>query len=220
MKLPRIPKTISRLLENKYVLYFVLFLAVSNVLGYMTMGNTTALILFILIAILMTFFSKNMIIVLAVPIVLTSTLLVGNKVAEGFAGKAGKAKKATVGTKQIGEESEDAPTSDKTKESDGIPPDSVPITPKATKDGMSLYKKKNNRIDYASTLENSYSDLNNILGKDGIKSLTTDTKKLMDQQMELADALKGMSPLIGQAKDMLKGIDVSGLMDLAGKMKQ
>ena len=80
----KVPKSVFKLLENKYVLYFVLFLAVSNLLGYMIVGNMNAVILFILIGGLMTFFSKNMIIVLSVPLVLTSVLLVGNKVSEGF----------------------------------------------------------------------------------------------------------------------------------------
>ena len=76
----KVPKSVFKLLENKYVLYFVLFLAVSNLLGYMVVGNMNAVILFILIGGLMTFFSKNMIIVLSVPLVLTSVLLVGNRV--------------------------------------------------------------------------------------------------------------------------------------------
>ena len=45
----KVPKSVFKLLENKYVLYFVLFLAVSNLLGYMVVGNMNAVILFILI---------------------------------------------------------------------------------------------------------------------------------------------------------------------------
>ena len=42
-----------------------------------------------------------------------------------------------------------------------------------------------------------------MVGKDGIKALTRDTKALMKQQVELANAMKGMQPLIGQAKEMM-----------------
>lgn len=226
----KVPKSVFKLLENKYVLYFVLFLAVSNLLGYMVVGNMNAVILFILIGGLMTFFSKNMIIVLSVPLVLTSVLLVGNRVSEGF--EVTEEDKETA--KEKAKEKIDD-TKDKIKEKvngDPITPDtdaegdlttatsSAASNPEGadtvTKpENMSLYKKKNNRIDYASTLEDAYGDLNNILGKDGIKNLTKDTQKLMDQQMELAQALKGMAPLIGDAKKMLAGMDISGLTDMA-----
>ena len=85
---------------------------------------------------------------------------------------------------------------------------------------MHLLMLKHNQYDYFSTLEDAYGDLNNILGKDGIKNLTSDTQKLMDQQMQLAEALKGMGPLIGDAKKMLAGMDISGLTDMAKSFGQ
>ena len=238
----KVPKSIFKLLENKYVLYFVLFLALSNLLGYMIVGNMNAVILFILIGGLMTFFSKNMIIVLSVPLVLTSVLLVGHKVSEGLQ-NASDSTDATTSDKTTDETTSDKTTpkekvkttiQDKVQNKDLQEMDDsndmtsstvAASTPDANSnttapEQMSLYKKKNNRIDYASTLEDAYGDLNNILGKDGIKNLTSDTQKLMDQQMQLADALKGMAPLIGDAKKMLAGMDISGLTNIAKKFGQ
>ena len=238
----KIPKSVFKILENKYVLYFVLFLAVFNLLGYMIIGNINAVILFILIGGLMTFFSKNMIIILTVPLILTSVLLVGHKVSEGLQNASDSTTDTTGTTGTTGttrpkvqvkqaiksnlqndiiDDSNDTSTSTvaastpDTTTSDTSTPDAT-----TTPEQMSLYKKKNNRIDYASTLEDAYGDLNNILGKDGISNLTTDTQKLMDQQMQLADALKGMAPLIGDAKKMLAGMDISGLTSMAKKFGQ
>ncbi len=231
----KVPKSVFKLLENKYVLYFVLFLAVSNLLGYMVVGNMNAVILFILIGGLMTFFSKNMIIVLSVPLVLTSVLLVGNRVSEGFdpevkdeAKKKIDDKKPEVKDKadaaKAGEpitlDADTANTDDTTTTVTSSATTNPEGNTEANQEKMSLYKKKNNRIDYASTLEDAYGDLNNILGKDGIKNLTSDTQKLMDQQMQLAEALKGMAPLIGDAKKMLAGMDISGLTDMAKSFGQ
>jgi hypothetical protein len=226
----KVPKSVFKLLENKYVLYFVLFLAVSNLLGYMVVGNMNAVILFILIGGLMTFFSKNMIIVLSVPLVLTSVLLVGNRVSEGFTDedKENAKEKMDDKKKEIKEKVNGEPITESDPDTEG---DLTTATSSAASDpegaatetkpeNMSLYKKKNNRIDYASTLEDAYGDLNNILGKDGIKSLTSDTQKLMDQQMQLAEALKGMAPLIGDAKKMLTGMDISGLTEMAKSFGQ
>ena len=234
----KVPKSVFKLLENKYVLYFVLFLAVSNLLGYMVVGNMNAVILFILIGGLMTFFSKNMIIVLSVPLVLTSVLLVGNKVSEGFDPEVKDENSqglAAAVADAASSADTSAPTDVTIKKDKKSEPDNTALNAAVTTslddepegattdtkpENMSLYKKKNNRIDYASTLEDAYGDLNNILGKDGIKNLTTDTQKLMDQQMQLAEALKGMAPLIGDAKKMLSGMDISGLTQMAKSFGQ
>ena len=241
----KVPKSVSKLLENKYVLYFVLFLAVSNLLGYMLIGNINAVILFILIGALMTFFSKNMIIVLAVPLVLTSVLLVGNKVSEGFEDSVDAATATATAPEDTVDAPNDAANADPTATTELVDDNGVTIPKRprvavknaitenhdtitsstaATTTGvttpaepMSLYRKKNNRIDYASTLEDAYGDITNLLGKDGIKNLTADTQNLMDQQKQLAEALKSMGPLIGQAKSMLKDIDITGITDIAKK---
>ena len=234
----KVPKSVFKLLENKYVLYFVLFLAVSNLLGYMVVGNMNAVILFILIGGLMTFFSKNMIIVLSVPLVLTSVLLVGNRVSEGFESATDEDKPqglaAAVAAAASGADTSTSAKAikkdQKNESTDNTALNAAVTTPledepegaatETKPENMSLYKKKNNRIDYASTLEDAYGDLNNILGKDGIKNLTSDTQKLMDQQMQLAEALKGMAPLIGDAKKMLAGMDISGLTQMAKSFGQ
>jgi hypothetical protein len=81
-----------------------------------------------------------------------------------------------------------------------------------------MSNKRRNRIDYASTIEEAYGDLNNILGSDGIQKLTEDTQRLMTQQLQLADAMKSMTPLMENAKTMLQGFDLKnldGLADLA-----
>ena len=148
----------------------------------------------------MTFFSKNMIIILSVPLILTSVLLVGNKIHEGLENN--KKKKDHNKEKNT-----------KTNDDDHLMTGPLDPAPNA----MTLYKK-NNRVDYASTLEDAYGDLNNLLGSDGIKNLTSDTQKLMDQQLQLADALKGMTPLIGQAKSMLQGLDLKGLTSITQKL--
>jgi hypothetical protein len=76
--------------------------------------------------------------------------------------------------------------------------------------------KKNSQgynIDYASTVEDAYDELNKILGSDGIKRLTSDTQNLMKQQLQLAESMKSMEPLIAgmapimqQAQGLLQGM--------------
>jgi hypothetical protein len=88
--------------------------------------------------------------------------------------------------------------------------------PETTTNAMTnLNKKSNNRIDYASTLEEAYDNLDKILGSDGIKNLTTDTHKLMSKQQELFQSMQTISPLLSQAKELLGGFDMKNLEGLA-----
>jgi len=236
------------MLENKYVLYFVLFLAVTNVLGYLVLGNINAVIFFILVGFLVGNFSKNMIIILTVPIVLTSILMVGKKVTEGMTDgdsttpvltdeQKAAAKADPAGTKAaINTKVEDKKTAMKSAVTDklaaaGIGSNTTETETPTTTDTTTTTtevsgfqsngtnKSRNNRIDYAATVEDAYGDLNKIIGGDGIKNLTQDTQKLMTQQLQLADAMKNMGPLLEQAKGMLKGLDFKELGGLANLAK-
>ena len=71
------------------------------------------------------------------------------------------------------------------------------------------------RIDYSSTLEGAYENLDKILGSDGINKLTNDTQKLMGQQQKLFDTMQNMTPMLEEAKKMLSGFDMSQLGNLA-----
>jgi hypothetical protein len=97
----------------------------------------------------------------------------------------------------------------------------------AKKEDFEVGRRKNgaSKIDYASTIEDAYDDLNKILGSDGIKRLTNDTQGLMKQQMELAESMKamtplvqGMAPMIEQMKSMMTTMDADGEGGLAGVM--
>ena len=241
----KMSKALDKTFQNKYVLYFVFFLAFTNLLGYLMLSNYRAIIVFILIGYLMKQYTNNMIIVLAVPLILTSVLLVGSKVKEGMENKKKEedakkddkkdakkedAKKEddknddTKGEIDLKEEvklkikkaidDHDAKHTDKNKDKKEPTGDE-----KDKKENYTGYRRNNNRLDYATTVEDAYGDLSNILGEGGIKGLTKDTEKLMSQQLELADAMKNMSPLLDQAKSMLQGFDLKSLNGIASLAK-
>ena len=74
----------SKLLTNQYFLYFIVFLAVTNVMGYLVTNKINAVAFFILVCILMYNFSKNMTVVLIVAIVATNLLMVNKSMREGM----------------------------------------------------------------------------------------------------------------------------------------
>jgi cytoskeletal protein RodZ len=82
-------------------------------------------------------------------------------------------------------------------------------------------KKGKYDIDYASTIEDAYDELNKIIGGDGIKKLTGDTQNLMKQQLQLAEAMKSMGPLVEQMGPLMQSVgpmidQAKGLMGSGG----
>lgn len=73
------------------------------------------------------------------------------------------------------------------------------------------------RIDHSKTLEQAYDNLQNMLGTDGIKGLTGETSKLIDQQKNLMDSIKGMGPMMKQAEQMMGTLQ--GMGNIGGMKK-
>jgi len=80
-------------------------------------------------------------------------------------------------------------------------------------------KKKNNRIDYASTLEAAYDNLETMLDGKSLSQLSDDTKKLMNQQQELFKTIETMAPMVNQAKSMLEGFDLGSLNNITNMIQ-
>ena len=228
--------TVTSLLTNKWVLNIVSFLALLNVIGYMVMGNFNNVIFFIVLAILVKYFSQNMIIILGVPLIIVNLLSIknGSGFMEGFEGdkdKDGDKKKKDTQSDIVKKANDDKSK----KNSATLPGTEHPEIDSANVKSDESFevgraKNKTSKIDYASTIADAYDDLNKILGSDGIKRLTTDTQGLMKQQMELAKSMEAMTPLIEgimpmaeKAQEMMKSMDsgsgsLGSVMELAKKM--
>ena len=225
----KLPSTISKILTNKYVLYLVAFLSLINVVGYMLVEDLNHIIVFILVGVIMTYFSKNMTIILLVSLV-SSNLFSLCFLVEGFENDKSK-EETTADTEENEEESEEEPKKKPSKRKNKIDSsavlnsslDSVPPESESFEVGRG---KRNPKIDYASTITDAYSQLNELIGKDGIKSLTSDTQTLMQQQLQLADSMKaikplieGITPLLSQAKGMMGGLDAHSLEGITSLAK-
>jgi hypothetical protein len=100
----------------------------------------------------------------------------------------------------------------------------------SSKKGKNKHDNFGPRLDYAATIEQSYQNLDSLLGSDSIKQLTGDTQKLMQQQMDLAKSMEAMTPLIKgimpmaeKAQEMMKSMDngsggLGSVMEIAKKM--
>jgi hypothetical protein len=58
--------------NNSFLLYVLIFLSVTNLVGYLIMGNLNAPVYFVLIGLLASFFSKNMAFILLTALILSN----------------------------------------------------------------------------------------------------------------------------------------------------
>jgi hypothetical protein len=234
--------------QNKFVLYGSLFIVLLSILRYLANRNVNAIILMALIGLVMSYFSKNMIIVLLtafasvflLEMVGSRGVMEGMKTKEG-AGNNGEDSKDEEETEEKKEKDEDKPDAEATTKSGGDkkekkePMDTAKGGKKNTKQGMTKLspasydgkdgddegvsgKGSENRIDYASTLEQAYDNIENIIGEDGVRGLTDQTKSLMNQQKLLMDNMKDMGPLLKSAEGFMKQVTGGGGIEGISKM--
>jgi hypothetical protein len=236
---------LSKFLTNKWVLNIVAILAFLNVIGYIVLGNLNSAIFFIIVAVLVRYFSKNMIIVLGIPLILVNLLSLKGDFTEGLENNSTTTNENKPNTPNETKPDNYKDTIKKINQQDAKSKQGLPITPLQPTDSttnsnnnaqsdesfeVGRAKKRGYDIDYAATVEDAYDELNKILGSDGIKRLTTDTQGLMKQQLQLAESMKsmapliqGMAPMMKQAQEMLSGMGegsqgLGGIMDIAKKL--
>jgi len=227
----------SRILTNKRVLNIVSILALLNVIGYVVIGDVESVAVFIVLAVRVGYFSKNMIVVLGIPLIVVNMMALKNR-SYGVEGldtmKKADDKTMSVDDKTMSADDKKKAADDKKKAEDNKKKDAdaaTTITGANDKpaDNFEVGRAKNGgaKIDYAATVEGAYDELNKILGSDGIKSLTNDTQRLMKQQMDLAESMKTiapmlaqMAPMAAQAQDMLKSLNMGdgGIAEMMKKM--
>lgn len=222
----KLNSSVSKFLTNKWVLNIVSFLALFNIIGYMVMGNLNSVLFFIVLAVLVRYFSKNMIIVLGIPLILVNLFRVSNINIEGMETESSSSTDSKI-LKKVSEEKKNDPVILPGTTDDGVVSSNVKTDEQFE---VGRPKNKGSKIDYASTIEDAYDDLNKILGSEGIKNLTSDTQKLMKQQMDLAKSMEAMTPLIEgimpmaeKAQQMMKSMETNSgglgsIMEMANKM--
>jgi hypothetical protein len=239
----------SKLLTNRYFLYFIVFLSATNVLGYLVTNKLNAVIFFALVSLLSYQFSKNMAVVLLISIIATNFMMSNKMMREGMdnasnTAVSGALDKVDSVDSEIAEnipmvQSSSSVDEVKAKKQDNALKTALSdnanvdinnpdlnkqldsTAPEGVGEKMSTKKGKNEehfgpRLDYAATIEQSYQNLDSLLGSDSIKQLTGDTQKLMQQQQNLFNTMNQMVPVLEGAQNMLKGFDMESLTKSLG----
>jgi len=226
--------------QNKIVLYGSLILVLLSILRHLSNHNMNAIILMALIGLITSYFSKNMIIILvtAFASVFVLELMGSPGVTEGLTTKEGAQNEGDATnedtsedetTEKLTKNKEGAKNNGKNKSSDDTEGNTGMDTAdkkNKNKQGMASLSpanydgkkdddekvgvKNGNRIDYASTLEQAYDNIENIIGEDGVRGLTDQTKSLMHQQQQLMNNMKEMGPLLKSAEGFMEQITGNG----------
>ena len=200
-------KTTKEVVTNKYVLYVVLFIALTNVLAYLGTSNYIGLAIFSLIGLLTSYFTKNMTIILLVTIVVSSFIHISRRTVDGMKNKESKKSKVKGVEEDEINDGESAEVSDEDEDENDEPSnDDMPVMPKGSK------------VNHQKTVEESYKNLHSILGNDNFKKMTKDTSKLLEQQNKLTDSLNTMAPLLESAQGMLKGFDMDKINSMMNSL--
>tara|TARA_Y100001935_G_C17308364_1_gene513950 strand:- start:1570 stop:2199 length:630 start_codon:yes stop_codon:yes gene_type:complete len=187
-----ISRNMKLLLKNKAVLYIVLFIAVTNAMGYLMVSNFEAITLFFLVGLLTSYFSKNMIVVMLVAIIATNLLVGGKQISrtpllEGLKNKKGE-------DHEDGEEDHD----DEDDKEDKEPLSSLKPTTVNDEDA---------ELDFPGSLEAAYDNLDKLLSSDAINKMSADTQKLAEKQQKLMGNIEKLEPMMNDAKKMMESLN-------------
>jgi hypothetical protein len=238
----------SKLLTNKYFLYFMVFLAATNVLGYLVTNKINAVIFFALVGLLTYQFTRNMSVILLVAVIATNFLMANKKMREGLDNQTPTSNTSQALSKIEDKDPQIAAAIPAVKQAQNNEQVKTKLNQSNTNNVQAVSNKivdTNNtdlnqttdntevkgfgdkiggrkgaksessgpRIDYAATIEESYANLDNLLGSESIQKLTTDTQKLMKQQQTLFDTMQNMVPVLQGAQNLLKDFKIDGLAD-------
>jgi len=171
-----------------------------------------------------------MIIVLGISLVITFISTLGMKVKEGLENQtpspdsSDNKNEKKDSKKPINNSTSTASPTPPTPPTTTTPPikltedsSSVPQNNNSTESMGSMSRKKQSLDANAADINDTYSDINNILGNNG-QNLNIDTNQLLAQQAQLSEAMKNMGPLIESAKSLMNGLNFDGLNNLASSL--
>jgi hypothetical protein len=200
---------LNSFLKDKNVLYVVLFLAITNIFGYLMLRNFDAIVFFFVVGFLSTYFSKNMIVVMIIAMISTN-LLVGTKLL-------GSSKEGMTNPHVTKPMKKDKKKSKVIDNMATLSPANIDGSEDDTTDDIQGPKPK---INFASTLESAYDNLDKLLSSESINKMTADTQRLAEKQQVLMGNIEKLVPFIGKAENLLKGMNSDKMGGMLEKMQE
>ena len=237
--------TTKMLLKDKNVLRVVVFLAIVNLLGYVMVKDFNAVIFFIIVGFLATYYSKNMIVVSLIAMVATNVMVVAKRrTREGFTDEtaiktaAEAIAKAAVAAKAESKTEDDAITNAKTAALEaGATGDDADTAAKAAVKAFYNGKSEAKDIEpafrtnlntesstetFADQSDTPYANLEKKIDHSLLTNVNEDADKLVKRQKELLEQYEKLQPALERSYKLLNsmgGADgVQGMIEKVGGM--
>lgn len=200
--------------KSKLVMYMTIALAVVTILGFLQNRDYSSIVFFGLVSVMTYYFSKNVVVVLGLSVVLSNLL----KVSISF--KEGMEDGNNDGKDNESEDDKEEPVSSGAMSN----PENIDENPNNIdcvgndcnkKEMMSSINPKSlddtdvetSYVDKSKTIENAYASLDNMIGPDGVNKLSKDTENLLKKQNQLINTVQHMGPMMDNMNKLVKGMD-------------
>ena len=207
----KVPKEISNLLSDKYVLYIVAFLSLTNVIAYLVAQDYNSLLFFAILGYLASYFSKNMTVILLCALIITNLLMTAKSL-----------QNQTI--RKIQREGLDNMTAPPPaiKKPDGddetakdAPDEETTTIVKINQDQEEIKIKEPMQPGIPGGIVKSMENMS----PNKIQEMTQEAGALLESQQVLAENLKTMGPLLNTAKEMMDTLSGSeGMLNKLGMM--
>lgn len=214
---------LQSMLKDKNVLYVTLFIAITNMFAYLMFRQFDAIIFFLIISVIASHFSKNMIVIMLAAILGTnlavSVKFIG-KVKEGMENKEDKKKKDVRDVIKMPKMAKGdkvpkpAECKGKNCKKQGFTQQLNPARLNAADGDDDEDYESQPTVDYASTLESAYDNLDKLLSSDAISSMSEDTQRLAEKQQMLMGNINKLQPMMEKAGSLLEGLNMEKMTNM------
>lgn len=223
---------LKALLANQTFLYVVLGVSIASLFGYVVGQRTNAVLFFLLAGYVTSHFSKNMTIILLVPLLLTNFVFSFNRIREGLEGQKKNAAAEKIESR--------IPSDKELDEAEGKDDDVAPAPEKVDVNVAARVNKKDSKqkrggnasgddsaevqphpeVDKKKTKEMAYSYFENVLGDDGINQMSKGMSDMVDKHEKLQKMIETMAPIIDQASGLLDKVNSTDLGNIENMVKK
>ena len=182
-----LPSMSGGFLTNKWMLYLVLFSAIFDIFYFYKRNDMQAILIFLVIGFLVSFFSKNMVVILILAIALTHLIRFGKQATEGF--------------ENDDEEKPEGYEDDEDK-AEGYEEDEDKAEGFEEDEDKDGFEEKEDE-DFSS-IDKTASDVKNMEGMNA-GNIDETTQKLLDTQKQLMTNMEGLKPMLEKAQVFLSG---------------
>ena len=184
-----IPSASGKILTNKWILYFIFVIGILDVINFYKLGDITSVAIFFIVGLLTSFFSKNMIVIIVVAIVVSHLVAYGNKMTEGLENEEDAEEDVEEGLENEEDAEEDVEEGLENEED-------AEEEEEEAKDSFAAIKDTAKTVDLIKT--NHASDL------------SSQTSDLLKKQKELMKNMNQLEPLLKKAENLIQGKKTEG----------